>query len=91
MAVPLSMAAAVPIVAYRVDGAPEAVTDGVNGFLVDPGDFREASRKVVGLLEDPALAASLGRAGSLRADEFDADRMVREQEALYERLWMERN
>jgi glycosyltransferase involved in cell wall biosynthesis len=87
---PQAMAAAVPIVAYRVDGAPEAVTDGVNGFLVDPGDFREASRKVVRLLGDPGLAASLGRAGSLRAAEFDADRMVREQEALYERLWMER-
>ena len=34
---PQAMAAGVPIVATRVDGAPEAVIDGVNGFLLAPG------------------------------------------------------
>jgi glycosyltransferase involved in cell wall biosynthesis len=83
---PQAMAAGRPIVAYRVDGAPEAVEEGVNGYLVDPGDFRAAAARVVGLLGDPAGASALGAAGAARVGQFDADRMVREQEELYRRL-----
>jgi glycosyltransferase involved in cell wall biosynthesis len=83
---PQAMAAGRPIVAYRVDGAPEAVADGVNGYLVEPGDYRAAAEKVVGILGDDASAAALGAAGASRVEEFDADLMVRRQEELYRRL-----
>ena len=74
------------MVAYRVDGAPEAVADGVNGYLVDPGDTRAAAGRVTSLLSDPALADRMGAAGKARVAEFDADLMVRAQENLYQRL-----
>ena len=83
---PQAMAAGRPIVAYRVDGAPEAVADGVNGFLVDPGDWRGAAEKVLRVLGDDDAAAAMGKAGSSRVAEFDADLMVRQQEELYTRL-----
>lgn len=84
---PQAMAAGRPVVAYRVDGAPEAVVDGVSGYLVDPGDFRRAASRVVGLLRDSATAAAMGEAGRKEVAEFDAALMVRQQEDLYERLW----
>jgi len=87
---PQAMAAGRPVVAYRVDGAPEAVVDGVNGYLVDPGDFRRAASRVIGLLRDRAAAEAMGRAGRMEVSEFDADLMVRKQEDLYERLWAAR-
>jgi glycosyltransferase involved in cell wall biosynthesis len=83
---PQAMAAGRPIVAYRVDGAPEAVVDGVSGHLVDPGDVGAAAERIVGLLRDPARAARMGAAGRARVGEFDADLMVRQQENLYEKL-----
>jgi hypothetical protein len=60
---PQAMAAGRPIVAYRVDSAPEAVTEGVTGYLVDPGDYRGAAARIAGLLADPALARRMGAAG----------------------------
>jgi glycosyltransferase involved in cell wall biosynthesis len=87
---PQAMAAGRPVVAYGVDGAAEAVEDGVSGFLVDPGDYRAAARKVTGLLEDPAAAETMGRKGRERVATFDADLMVRQQEDLYRRLLSER-
>ena len=87
---PQAMAAGRPVVAYGVDGAAEAVKNGVSGFLVDPGDYRTAARKVVTLLGDPAAADRMGREGRERAAPFDADLMVRQQEDLYRRLLSER-
>jgi glycosyltransferase involved in cell wall biosynthesis len=84
--IPQAMAAGRPVVAYRVDGAPEAVEDGVTGYLVAPGDYRGAAARLVALLRDQALARQLGAAGRDRVGEFDADLMVRSQEQLYDRL-----
>ena len=83
---PQAMAAGVPVVAYRVDGAPEAVADGVSGHLVEPGDLAGAAAHVAALLLEPGRAAAMGAAGRARAGEFDAGLMVRQQEELYERL-----
>ena len=83
---PQAMAAGCPVVAYRVDGAPEAVTEGVTGHLVAPGDYAGAAARIATLLADPELARRMGAAGRERVGEFDAGLMVRAQEALYERL-----
>jgi glycosyltransferase involved in cell wall biosynthesis len=87
--IPQAMAAGRPVVAYRVDGAPEAVTEGVTGHLVEPGDFAGAAARIAGLLRDPERARRMGAAGRERVAEFDADLMVRRQEELYRRLWGE--
>jgi len=86
---PQAMAAGRPIVAYRVDSAPEAVTEGLTGYLVEPGDYAGAAARIANLLADPALARRMGAAGRGRVAEFDAELMVRAQETLYERLLLE--
>ncbi|MHB8834366.1 MAG: glycosyltransferase [Candidatus Methylomirabilia bacterium] len=86
---PQAMAAGRPVVAYRVDSAPEAVTEGVTGHLVAPGDYAGAAARIAGLLLDPARASRMGAAGRERVGEFDADRMVRSLEELYCGLWRE--
>lgn len=84
--IPQAMAAGRPVVATRVNGSPEAVRDGVTGYLVPPGDVAGLAARVVELLRDPARRAAMGRAGAAAVGEFDAAEMVRRQEALYERL-----
>ncbi len=83
---PQAMAAGLPIVGTRVDGAPEAVRDGQNGWLFEPRDVDGIAGRVIELLSDPELARRMGQRGRELVDEFDIDLMVRRQEELYERM-----
>jgi glycosyltransferase involved in cell wall biosynthesis len=87
---PQAMAADLPIVATAVDGNAEAVTDGVNGFLTPPGDPEAMTAAWLRLLDDPALARRMGKAGQVKAEEFGARKMVSDIAALYEALLKER-
>jgi glycosyltransferase involved in cell wall biosynthesis len=83
---PQAMAAGLPIVATRVDGAPDAVTPGENGWLVEVGDTAAMSRYLRALACDPAMARRMGIAGRARVDEFAVERMVEELAELYATL-----
>ena len=48
-----------PVVATRVGGIPDLVTDGVNGILVEPGDARALADALVRILRDRELAERL--------------------------------
>lgn len=83
--------AAVPIVACRAGGIPEAVRDGVNGLLVPPGDVNALREGLRRLLGDPALAARLGRGGrELMLAEFSVEGMVEGNLAVYRQVLAER-
>lgn len=58
-----AMAAGLPVVATRVGGIPELITDGESGRLVAPGDAEAMARAVGELLDDRDLAERMGRAG----------------------------
>jgi glycosyltransferase involved in cell wall biosynthesis len=83
---PQAMALAIPIVATRVDGTPEAVINNVNGFVVKPRDTRAMAERIIYLLDHPREANNMGKQGKKMMGEFDIRRMVREQEDLY--LWL---
>ncbi|NOZ95653.1 MAG: glycosyltransferase family 4 protein [Acidobacteria bacterium] len=51
-----------PVIASRAGGIPEVVLDGVTGLLVEPENPRALANAVMGLLDDPALAARMGQA-----------------------------
>jgi glycosyltransferase involved in cell wall biosynthesis len=85
-----AMAAGAATVATRVGGTPEAVTDGVTGLLVPPGDPAAMAAAIGRLLRDPAFAAQLGTAARLRVRErYSVARMVETTERLYETLLAE--
>jgi glycosyltransferase involved in cell wall biosynthesis len=83
---PQAMAAGLPIVATRVDGAPEAIAPGENGWLVDVGDVEAMGQRLIELAADPALARRMGEAGRARVEEFSARRMVDQLAHLYDSL-----
>jgi glycosyltransferase involved in cell wall biosynthesis len=58
-----SMAAGVAVVASRIGGIPEQVTDGREGLLVPPGDVVALAAAMRGLWEEPTAAAALGARG----------------------------
>ncbi|CAH1904795.1 conserved hypothetical protein [Candidatus Nitrotoga sp. HW29] len=71
-----------PVVATRVGGIPEAVEDGVNGYLVEPEDVDGLTARVMQLIADSALRARLGEAGRVRVEQNFTTRPVREFETL---------
>jgi glycosyltransferase involved in cell wall biosynthesis len=83
---PQAMVMGIPIVATKVDGTPEAVTNGVNGFLIEPRDVKGMAEKILFLLNNPGKARDLGEQGRTMVGEFDIWKMVTKQEALYLRL-----
>jgi glycosyltransferase involved in cell wall biosynthesis len=79
--------AGVPIVAAAVGGVPEAIEDGVSGLLVPPRDGASLGAAAARLARDPALAASLTRAGRERARRlFSLDRMSGAVQGLYDEI-----
>lgn len=78
-----SLAAGVPVVATAVDGTPEVVHDGVNGYLVAAGDVAGLADRVIALLVDEDLRGRLAAAAPEGLADFDIDHMVRQQEELY--------
>ena len=61
-----AMAYNLPVVATRHAGIPEAVEDGVTGFLVDEGDTIGMSEHIVRLAHDGGLRDCMGYAGRAR-------------------------
>ena len=45
-----SMAAGLPVIATRVEGTPEALTDGAQGLLAEPGDAESLAEKIEELI-----------------------------------------
>jgi glycosyltransferase involved in cell wall biosynthesis len=79
-----AMAAEIACVATAVGGVPEAITDGVEGSLVPPGDPAALAKALEVVLQDSELRAAMGRAGRLRvSSDFSIDRAVRRTEELY--------
>lgn len=67
-----AMALGVPVISTRVSGIPEAIEDGVTGYLTEPGDAGALADRIALILADVALADRLARAGRLRVEEeFD--------------------
>ena len=56
-----------PIVATRVGALPDLVEDGVNGYLVPPGDVASLAERLSALLDDPEGCARMGLAARERA------------------------
>ena len=57
-----AMASGTPVICSRVGGVPEIVTEGVTGFLVEPGNVEQLRERISLLLADKALADRMGRA-----------------------------
>jgi len=49
------MAARLPVVATDVGGTREIIINGVNGFLVKPGDYKTMGERIVALISDETL------------------------------------
>jgi N-acetyl-alpha-D-glucosaminyl L-malate synthase BshA len=82
-----ALSCGVPVVATRVGGIPEVISDGGNGSLHDLGDVRGMAASVKGLLDDPALHARMSAAARATAvGKFSLEPMIDRWEAYYRKV-----
>jgi glycosyltransferase involved in cell wall biosynthesis len=72
-----AMALEVPVLATNVGGPPELVRDGVEGYLLPPGEPAAWEQAVRRIIERPDRGRELGRAGRVRIGQaFDVEQHV---------------
>jgi L-malate glycosyltransferase len=83
-----AMGAGLPVVATRVSGCREAITEGVNGLLVPPGDPGALAAAILELHRRPDEARRLGDAARRTVSaHYSLDAMLHRLEQLYLELW----
>ena len=76
-----------PVIAARVAGAMELVTDGETGLLFDPGNAEQLAACMKKLRDDPALADRLGAAARAKYEkDFSPDAGYRRMTENFSRL-----
>lgn len=78
-----AMAAGVPVVASKVGGLVDMVTDGVEGYLVPPGDADAVRNAVDRIVSDPQRREAMGDAARKRADSFSGPAVAARIEGAY--------
>jgi N-acetyl-alpha-D-glucosaminyl L-malate synthase BshA len=82
-----AMACEVPVVATRVGGLPEVVTNGVDGYLVTPRDVAAAAKAALDILTLPDRGRAMGEMARKNARQrYCANDIVPMYEAYYERV-----
>lgn len=82
-----AMACGLPVVASAVGGIAEYVVDGQTGLLVAPRDPKALAAALRRILEDPAMASSMGSRGAAVArDRYDLRDQARSYLAWYDEL-----
>jgi len=80
-----ALACGVPAVATSIGGAAEILQDGVTGLIVPPREPARLAEAILSLLNDPARARAMGKAGSLDvAERFTPERLADETLKAYQ-------
>jgi L-malate glycosyltransferase len=76
-----------PVVATRIGGIPEVVTDNESGYLSNVGDIEKMSADTLKLLADEDLRRSFGQKGrELAVQRYSTDKIIPQYIAYYEKI-----
>lgn len=82
-----AMACKVPVVASRVGGLPEVITDGVEGFLVKPRDISKMVECSLAILTRDSYRREMGKLARKKAQEkFSSEKIIQSYEDFYRKV-----
>ena len=82
-----AMACEVPVVASRVGGLPEVLTDGVEGYLVEPRDTETMAQRALAVLATDAGRVEMGKRAREKAkSQFCSTEIIAQYEDYYRKV-----
>ncbi|HYA97740.1 MAG TPA: N-acetyl-alpha-D-glucosaminyl L-malate synthase BshA [Methylomirabilota bacterium] len=82
-----AMACEVPVIATNVGGLPEVIENGVDGYLVEPGDVALAARHAIDILSRADRGREMGKVARVNArKKFCANDVIPMYERYYQRV-----
>lgn len=75
-----------PIISTKVGGIPEAVQDGVNGILIEPGDKEGLKKALLYFNENPSEIERMGRESKRLIQKFYPESVFLQLEEIYKEL-----
>jgi N-acetyl-alpha-D-glucosaminyl L-malate synthase BshA len=82
-----AMACEVPVIASNVGGLPEVITNGEDGFLVEPHDIQAMAERAIGLLNDNSQLRAMGALARKNArKKFCSNKIIPRYEKYYEEI-----
>jgi glycosyltransferase involved in cell wall biosynthesis len=79
-----AMACGLPIIASRVGGIPDLITNGKNGYLVEAKDTSDLADKIILLLSDETLRKKISDNNRLHIKKYSWENVISELEKIYE-------
>jgi len=82
-----AQACEVPVIATRIGGIPEVVSEGETGYLSDVGDVQKMSEDTLRLLGDEDLRRAFGEKGrEMAVQRYGSDKIIPQYIAFYEQV-----
>lgn len=82
-----AQACELPVIATRIGGIPEVVTDGETGYLSDVADVEKMSRDTLTLLKDDDLRRAFGEKGrEMAVQRYSTSKIIPQYIAFYEKV-----
>ena len=80
-----AMSYGLPVITTPVGAIPEVIEDGVNGFLIKPGDAKALSEWIITLIERPEFREMMGKNNIQRINaEFTQEKMIEKIDRIYQ-------
>ncbi|HOX41819.1 MAG TPA: glycosyltransferase family 4 protein [bacterium] len=86
-----AFAAGIPVVATKIGGIKDIITNNKNGILVPSCDSERLAKEIINVLDNPVLAAKLKRGGLERVKAFEWKTVIKSIEKIYDELTGEKN
>ena len=82
-----AQACEVPVIATRIGGIPEVVSEGETGYLSDIGDVEKMSEDTLRLLNDEDLRRAFGEKGrEMAIQRYGSDKIIPQYISFYEKI-----
>lgn len=87
-----AMSAGLPVVSTTIGGIPDAIEDGVEGCLVEPGEPAALAEAIRKLMVSPQMRANMGRSGRQKVENFFLpEKVIPQVLVIYKELGVEAN
>ncbi len=82
-----AMAVKLPVISTPIGGIPETIEEGVNGFLIQPGDYKALAEKIDLLANDKELREKMGQESyRIAKEKFDIEIIIKQLQEIYGNL-----